>query len=74
MYLWRQWRTGRNRFQDLRSPGISTFQAAVAAGCCPSRHDCSIPAVSTAQNPGASRAPSLEAAIIAAYFAFTRVR
>ncbi len=32
MYLWRQWRTGRNRFRALRSRGLSTFQAAVAAG------------------------------------------
>ena len=32
MYLWRQWQTGRNRFRELRHRGISTFQAAVAAG------------------------------------------
>ncbi|MDJ0891305.1 MAG: group II intron reverse transcriptase/maturase [Gammaproteobacteria bacterium] len=32
MYLWRQWRTGCNRFRELRRRGISTFPAAVAAG------------------------------------------
>ena len=32
MYLWRQWRTGRNRFRELRRRGLSTFSAAVAAG------------------------------------------
>ncbi|MFQ5705728.1 MAG: group II intron reverse transcriptase/maturase [Gemmatimonadales bacterium] len=32
MYLWRQWRTSRNRFRALRRRGISTFSAAVAAG------------------------------------------
>jgi RNA-directed DNA polymerase len=31
MHLWRQWRTGRNRFRQLRARGISMFQAAVAA-------------------------------------------
>src|SRR5215468_2970945 len=32
MYLWRQWRTGRNRFAQLRSHGVPVFGAAVAAG------------------------------------------
>lgn len=32
MYLWRQWKNGRNRFQELRRRGVSKFQAAVAAG------------------------------------------
>jgi RNA-directed DNA polymerase len=32
MYLWRQWTTGRNRFQELRRRGVNKFQAAVAAG------------------------------------------
>ena len=32
MYLWRQWKTGRNRFQELRRRGVNKFQAAVAAG------------------------------------------
>src|ERR1019366_4789502 len=32
MYLWRQWRTGQNRFKELRRRGVSKFHAAVAAG------------------------------------------
>ncbi|MBB4200959.1 hypothetical protein GGD83_004788 [Rhodoblastus sphagnicola] len=32
MYLWRQWRTGQNRFKELRRCGVSKFPAAVAAG------------------------------------------
>src|SRR6201997_3967101 len=32
MYLWRQWRTGRNRFAQLRRHGVPVFGAAVAAG------------------------------------------
>jgi len=32
MYLWRQWRTGRRRFAQLRSHGVPVFGAAVAAG------------------------------------------
>src|SRR5262249_61805509 len=32
MYLWRQWRTGRRRFAQLRSHGVAVFGAAVAAG------------------------------------------
>ena len=32
LYLWRQWRTGQNRFQELRRRGVSQFRAAVAAG------------------------------------------
>jgi RNA-directed DNA polymerase len=32
MYLWRQWKNGRNRFKELRRRGVSKFQAAVAAG------------------------------------------
>ncbi|MBB4201249.1 group II intron reverse transcriptase/maturase [Rhodoblastus sphagnicola] len=32
MYLWRQWRTGQNRFKELRRRGVSKFPAAVAAG------------------------------------------
>jgi RNA-directed DNA polymerase len=32
MYLWRQWRNGRNRFKELRRRGVSKFHAAVAAG------------------------------------------
>jgi RNA-directed DNA polymerase len=31
MYLWRQWKTRQNRFQELRRRGVSKFQAAVAA-------------------------------------------
>jgi RNA-directed DNA polymerase len=31
MYLWRQWKTGQNRFRELRRRGVSKFQAAVAA-------------------------------------------
>jgi RNA-directed DNA polymerase len=30
-YLWRQWQNGRNRFNELRQRGLSTFPAAVAA-------------------------------------------
>src|SRR5271166_4505550 len=32
LYLWRQWRTGQNRFKELCHSGISKFNAAVAAG------------------------------------------
>src|SRR5271165_1568852 len=32
LYLWRQWRTGQNRFRELCHRGISKFNAAVAAG------------------------------------------
>ena len=32
MYLWRQWQSGRHRFQELRRRGVSQFPAAVAAG------------------------------------------
>ena len=32
MYLWRQWKNGRNRFKELRRRGVSKFHAAVAAG------------------------------------------
>jgi RNA-directed DNA polymerase len=32
MYLWRQWKTGQNRFKELRRRGVNKFQAAVAAG------------------------------------------
>ena len=32
MYLWRQWKNGRNRFTELRRRGVSKFHAAVAAG------------------------------------------
>ena len=32
LYLWRQWRTGQNRFKELRHRGVSQFNAAVAAG------------------------------------------
>src|SRR5215472_13960751 len=32
MYLWRQWRTGRNRFAQLRRCGVPVFGSAVAAG------------------------------------------
>jgi len=32
MYLWRQWKNGRNRFKELRRRGVTKFQAAVAAG------------------------------------------
>ena len=31
-YLWHQWRTGPNRFQELRRRGVPQFRAAVAAG------------------------------------------
>jgi RNA-directed DNA polymerase len=31
-YLWRQWRNGHNRFNELRRRGVSKFNAAVAAG------------------------------------------
>jgi len=30
-YLWRQWRSGPNRFKELRRRGVSKFHAAVAA-------------------------------------------
>ena len=32
MYLWRQWKNGRNRFKELRRRGVLKFNAAVAAG------------------------------------------
>src|SRR5277367_6390271 len=32
LYLWRQWRTGQNRFAELRRRGVAKFPAAVAAG------------------------------------------
>ena len=32
LYLWRQWKTGHNRFMELRRRGVPKFQAAVAAG------------------------------------------
>ncbi len=32
MYLWWQWKNGRNRFKELRRRGVSKFGAAVAAG------------------------------------------
>ncbi len=32
MYLWRQWKNGRNRFNELRRRGVPKFGAAVAAG------------------------------------------
>src|SRR5450432_699011 len=32
LYLWRQWRSGQNRFKELCQRGISKFNAAVAAG------------------------------------------
>ena len=32
MYLWRQWKNGRNRFKELRRRGVRKFGAAVAAG------------------------------------------
>ena len=32
VYLWRQWRTRRNRFAELRRRGVAKFPAAVAAG------------------------------------------
>ena len=32
MYLWRQWKTGPNRFKELRQRGVPKFNAAVAAG------------------------------------------
>ncbi|HOW72835.1 MAG TPA: group II intron maturase-specific domain-containing protein, partial [Phycisphaerae bacterium] len=32
MYLWRQWKNGRNRFKELRRRGVPEFNAAVAAG------------------------------------------
>jgi RNA-directed DNA polymerase len=32
MYLWRQWRTGRKRFAQLRRHGVPVFGSAVAAG------------------------------------------
>jgi RNA-directed DNA polymerase len=32
MYLWRQWKTGTNRFKELRQRGVPKFNAAVAAG------------------------------------------
>ena len=32
MYVWRQWQSGRHRFQELRRRGVSQFHAAVAAG------------------------------------------
>jgi len=32
MVLWRQWRTARNRYRQIRRRGLSQFRAAVAAG------------------------------------------
>lgn len=32
MYLWRQWKNGRNRFRELRRRGVSKLHAAFAAG------------------------------------------
>jgi len=32
MYLWRQWKNGRNRFKELRRRGVPKFRAALAAG------------------------------------------
>src|SRR5208282_1373861 len=32
LYLWRQWRTGQNRFAELRRRGVAKFAAAVATG------------------------------------------
>jgi RNA-directed DNA polymerase len=32
MYHWRQWKTGSNRFKELRQRGVPKFNAAVAAG------------------------------------------
>jgi RNA-directed DNA polymerase len=32
MYIWRQWKNGRNRFKELRRRGVPKFRAAVAAG------------------------------------------
>jgi len=32
MFLWRQWKNGPNRFQELRRRGVPRFNAAVAAG------------------------------------------
>jgi len=32
MYLWRQWKNGRNRFRELRRRDVPKFNAAVAAG------------------------------------------
>ena len=32
MYIWRQWKNGRNRFKELRYRGVPKFGAAVAAG------------------------------------------
>jgi len=32
MYIWRQWKNGRNRFRELRRRGVPKFRAAVAAG------------------------------------------
>jgi RNA-directed DNA polymerase len=32
MYLWRQWKNGRNRFKELRRRGVTKFRAAIAAG------------------------------------------
>lgn len=32
MYLWRQWRTGRNRFAQLRRHGVPVLGSAIAAG------------------------------------------
>jgi RNA-directed DNA polymerase len=32
VYLWRQWKNGRNRFKELRRRGVPEFNAAVAAG------------------------------------------
>ncbi|WP_249926968.1 group II intron maturase-specific domain-containing protein [Escherichia coli] len=32
--LWKQWKTGRNRFRELRSRGVSKDLAAQTAGSC----------------------------------------
>ena len=32
MYIWRQWKNGRNRFKELRRRGVPKLRAAVAAG------------------------------------------
>ncbi len=32
MYIWRQWKTGRTRYAQLRRLGVSHFHAAIAAG------------------------------------------
>ncbi len=39
MYLWRQWRSGHNRFKELRRRSVPKLNAAVAAGS-PTGHWC----------------------------------